>query len=118
MDQYTKDWREIALEAKWRTGWICERCGWMNAHNYPGNLGVHHKDMNKTNNAPSNLEVLCWDCHKEIHLKNDPLFYRGEEPEDYWRLGLPEPVQFKDLIRDVLDKIWDIQRENLKEGLR
>ena len=118
MDQYTEDWAEIALEAKFGTDYTCEKCGWDNWEDYPWNIGVHHKDMDKTNNDPSNLQVLCWPCHREIHKKNDPLFYRGEEPEDYWRLNLPKPAKIKEVIDDVLPKYLKIQRINLKEGLR
>lgn len=118
MDRYSVDWPKIALKAKCDAGWICKRCGWDNAQDYPWNLGVHHKDMDKANNDPSNLEVLCWPCHREIHLKNDPLFYHGEEPEDYWRLNLPGPVHIREVMLDVLEKYGKIQRESLKEGLR
>mgnify|MGYP000871709821 CR=1 FL=1 len=38
----------------------CERCG------STKNLMVHHKDHNRSNNEPSNLETLCWSCHEKI----------------------------------------------------
>jgi len=38
----------------------CSRCGF-NSH--PSILGIHHKDRNRHNNHPSNLEVLCPNCH-------------------------------------------------------
>lgn len=38
----------------------CERCG------STKNLMVHHKDGNRKNNDPSNLETLCWSCHEKI----------------------------------------------------
>ncbi len=37
----------------------CERCG------STKNLMVHHKDGNRKNNKPSNLETLCWSCHEK-----------------------------------------------------
>ncbi len=33
-------------------------------------LERHHKDRDPTNNDPSNIEVLCQNCHKEDHLKD------------------------------------------------
>lgn len=36
----------------------CQRCG------STKNLMVHHKDGNRKNNKPSNLETLCWSCHE------------------------------------------------------
>lgn len=38
----------------------CERCGYSD---YPVILQVHHRDHNHQNNDPSNLEVLCPNCH-------------------------------------------------------
>jgi len=38
----------------------CRRCGGTK------NLMVHHKDGNRSNNEPSNLETLCWSCHEKI----------------------------------------------------
>jgi 5-methylcytosine-specific restriction endonuclease McrA len=43
---------------------ICERCGFvrqdMNHH-------IHHKDQDRTNNIPENLEILCSYCHTSEH---------------------------------------------------
>lgn len=115
MDRYSEDWFEIALKAKHKANWTCEKCGECYFPDYPGNVGVHHKDMDKTNNDPSNLMVLCWPCHRELHRRDDPLFCHGEEPEDYWRLGLPPPVRIKEVIEDVLPRYLKIQRKNLGE---
>lgn len=38
----------------------CRRCGGTK------NLMVHHKDGNRKNNEPANLETLCWGCHEQI----------------------------------------------------
>lgn len=45
----------------------CERCGY---DKYPAILHVHHKDHNRSNNEPSNLEILCPRCHVVHHLVN------------------------------------------------
>jgi len=29
---------------------------------------IHHKDEDRTNNQLSNLLVVCWDCHQNLHL--------------------------------------------------
>ena len=39
----------------------CEKCGIKRP------LLVHHKDNNKLNNNPDNLQVLCYNCHYLIH---------------------------------------------------
>lgn len=43
----------------------CERCA---SAKY---LIVHHKDENRYNNDPSNLETLCKKCHQSHHTKRD-----------------------------------------------
>lgn len=43
----------------------CNRCGW---DEVPEVLVVHHRDYEKSNNAPENLEVLCNNCHALEHL--------------------------------------------------
>lgn len=40
---------------------ICEVCGWKDW------LELHHKDRNKKNNAPSNLQRICKMCHGKEH---------------------------------------------------
>lgn len=34
-------------------------------------LVVHHRDGDRTNNVPSNLEIVCFNCHAMRHLKKD-----------------------------------------------
>ncbi len=48
----------------------CERCG------CGSDLGLHHTDENRSNNAPENLETLCASCHTKHHWEN------GKQP---WR---------------------------------
>ncbi len=42
----------------------CERCGTTRNVELPR----HHKDRDRSNNSPSNLEVLCVTCHNHEHL--------------------------------------------------
>ena len=48
-----------------RQGNCCKRCGWNECHPITGKvpIEVHHKDGNKSNNRPNNLELLCPNCH-------------------------------------------------------
>ena len=43
---------------------ICERCGF---DKHEAAIIVHHRDRNRENNDPSNLEVLCANCHAIEH---------------------------------------------------
>lgn len=29
---------------------------------------AHHKDGNSNNDSLANCEILCWECHEEIHF--------------------------------------------------
>ena len=44
----------------------CSICGY---NKFTDILQVHHKDGNKLNNDPNNLEILCPNCHCEKHLQ-------------------------------------------------
>ena len=46
----------------------CERCGYREERQI---LVVHHRDRNRRNNALSNLEVLCPNCHALEHRKKN-----------------------------------------------
>jgi 5-methylcytosine-specific restriction endonuclease McrA len=45
----------------------CNRCGF---NSIKAILGVHHRDRDRKNNALSNLEVLCPNCHSTEHMKH------------------------------------------------
>jgi len=49
-----------------RDGWQCVQCG---AGTRQTRLVIHHKDVNKRNNSPSNLQTLCVSCHGRLHGK-------------------------------------------------
>lgn len=44
-----------------KAGNRCEVCGREN------NLHIHHRDFNNSNNSPGNAQVVCGDCHSELH---------------------------------------------------
>ena len=43
---------------------VCDLCGY---DEYVDALIIHHKDMNRDNSDPSNLIVLCANCHVRLH---------------------------------------------------
>jgi hypothetical protein len=55
----------LARSAKFRKA-ACERCG------VTERLHVHHRDQDRTNNDPSNLETLCVLCHNRHHFRLAP----------------------------------------------
>jgi 5-methylcytosine-specific restriction endonuclease McrA len=53
----------------------CERCGFVPEHSVQ--LDVDHVDGNNSNNAPSNLQTLCANCHRlKSYLAGDGMFRR------------------------------------------
>lgn len=71
LNEYTADWNEISLRVRRLKKFKCEgeRC----RRRYTKNqLDVHHIDGQKWNNRPSNLMVLCLDCHGRFHPHYDP----------------------------------------------
>jgi 5-methylcytosine-specific restriction endonuclease McrA len=46
---------------------LCSRCG---GDGSESRLGVHHRDRDKHNQMPENLEILCHRCHMQDHAKH------------------------------------------------
>ncbi len=63
-DKPSKDYRSIAFRNYERK---CSKCLY---ETYPEILEVHHKDRDRNNNLPDNLEILCPNCHLETHFLN------------------------------------------------
>ena len=56
---------------------------------------VHHKDFNKTNNNPENLEVMTWEAHTELHMhEQKKLLSYSKSPEG------------RQKSRDLMNKLW------------
>lgn len=72
----TKDWKKVRDLYREKAGGLCEIC-WQNGLVVPGVI-VHHKihlDENNINNPDvtlnmNNLQLVCRDCHAEIHSKH------------------------------------------------
>lgn len=70
----SKTRREKILKER---GYMCEQCGF---DERPA-LSIHHKDGDTHNNDPSNLEVLCYNCHHIRHSlsRKHPNLYKEQE---------------------------------------
>lgn len=63
------------LLADGRDLFLCERC---KDRSVFGEWPRHHKDRDRSNNNPSNLEVLCNDCHAKEHINDSPRSALGQ----------------------------------------
>ena len=61
-----KNWDSLRRAALARAGYRSERNG------LAGRLECHHRDGDRSNNSPQNLEILTRAEHLEIHNKPDP----------------------------------------------
>lgn len=63
INDYTDDWGMISESIKQQRGYQCESCGLKLSGSNRKFLDAHHKDGNKANNNPNNIEILCLGCH-------------------------------------------------------
>lgn len=61
-DKYTDDWKKISAEMRWNNHWVCQGCR-LDLVKDKQFLHVHHKNSIRSDNSPSNLAVLCIECH-------------------------------------------------------
>lgn len=61
-NKYPDNWKEMSSNLRREVNYICSSCGEDMSEN-KNLLHVHHIDGYKWNVKPSNLEVLCFDCH-------------------------------------------------------
>ncbi len=65
-EAYSPDWRAKADAAKSKVGYRCEICNVdLSAKPVRKLLDVHHRNRVKSDNQPSNLQVLCKLCHAD-----------------------------------------------------
>lgn len=64
LNLYPKNFSKFANSIKAIAKWKCEECG-LDLSGDRHLLHVHHIDYDKSNNHPSNLQVLCIRCHAE-----------------------------------------------------
>lgn len=74
--QGLRDYRQSALSFFPKQ---CSRCGYKK---YVEVLEINHKDLDRSNNKISNLEVLCPTCHEEFHfLSKTGKWYQHSSPK-------------------------------------
>ena len=75
---YTKDWESISEKYREAKGFKCEKCGITINEPFDRHyIHVHHKNGNKLDNRPSNLQSLCIKCHSEVDDRHRHNFLKG-----------------------------------------
>lgn len=78
LNEYVKDWAQISFNYKKSKNFICQDCG-KDCSNDKNRLHVHHVNGIKSDNLPSNLEVVCVSCHSKKpmhgHMLSNPMYW-------------------------------------------
>jgi hypothetical protein len=74
---YSADWAELSKKIRHECGYKCKSCGVV-LETKKSLLHLHHKNGVKSDNAASNLEPLCKDCHRK-QVDHSHVFVRHEE---------------------------------------
>ncbi len=99
--QYTEDWPLISSRLRAERGFLCEQCG-VRLSDHRNLLHVHHINGHKSDNRPSNLKVLCADCHrKQAH--HGHLFVSHQQMQLINRLRREQGVGLKGAWDEVIE---------------
>lgn len=88
---YAENWSEISTKVRSQANWTCQQCS-LQLQGHRHLLHVHHIDGNKQHNMPSNLKVLCADCHRKQPM-HESMFVKPGEMADIQRLRREQGIQ-------------------------
>lgn len=78
---------------------------------------IHHLDINRLNNSPSNLKWMRWDEHKNLHiaLNADPSVRKNRSllKHKLWNVGNNREIYSKNMRVDFDEYVW----ENIEDAV-
>ncbi len=86
----------------------CQRCGFSKTEI----LIIHHIDRDRTHNEPSNLELICPNCHAEEHYLEKSWLRRYNMSEYKEKLELKEPLLNIYLTEGCRSPVYRARLEN------
>jgi len=93
---------------------VCNKCG---GSEY---LEVHHKDGNVFNGDLSNLQVLCYKCHDQVHGRHysgdtgKPFSRKVKKAEKALRLASVPKIDFKVVVNEMGKLGWTFHKLSTK----
>ena len=81
---YTDDWKDISATTRAEAGYICSVCN-VDLSSHRHLCDVHHMNGVKSDNTPSNLIVVCKDCHRKQPM-HQGIFLSGHDMAQIQRL--------------------------------
>lgn len=101
---YAEDWAVISKRVRREANWCCGKCK-VSLKENKRLLHVHHVNGNRNDNSPSNLQVLCLDCHSKAPL-HESMFVSLEHRKDIQSLRIEQKL-YSPSSGSRTDKAWD-----------
>lgn len=99
---YPPNWARVSRETRSKVRWFCSCCD-IDCSKHTSLPHVHHRDGNRGNIKPSNLEVLCIACHKaRPHHVNLSYFSKNKMRLQNLRISQKNPKTALNVKFDVV----------------
>ena len=97
----------------------CERCKNDDARL----LIVHHKNRNREDNRPDNLQTLCYNCHRLVHVEINSTIKQMTvdyiESTGFVRILFTDPIPMESFPKDLeLMMSWRKNSQIISQGLQ
>ncbi len=116
MSKQARDENGIRLDQPHWAAWLranilpapCARCGVViRLLGWPGKSVIHHVDEDKTNNDPTNLQLMHRTCHLSHHKAGGTMSIEARQKISASKLGVPvHTAQSREAIAAGMRRVW------------